>query len=560
LSVSLRRVLSALVGLTLLFALTAGPASASVESASSAGAIRFVKRTDPSFDRFTNAPTAAFSSWMRSKFWRSEVFTPYFDSKTSWYGQGWVYLDSYAVYNGSPLASQHPEWILKDPQGGKLFIPWGCGGGTCPQYAADIGNPAYRASWIANAKAAVAHGYKGIWVDDVNLDLRVGNANGQDVRPMDARTGQPMTDVAWRTYFATFMEELRAAVPSAEIVHNSIWYAVWGQRDNDPAVKRQIAAADYINLERGVNDGGLGGGNGEWSLNALLGFVDRVHAAGKGVVFDAFDDSPQGREYNLAAYLETSNGKDAVGLQQMTPDNWWSMYDADLGAACGPRVTWNGLLRRDFAGGTVLLNEPQAPTRTATLPHAMTDSSGASVTSVTLNATAGAVLRGSTNCTPVTPDQAPTTPATPAPAPAPATPPATVPAPTTPPATTTPKPSTPGTTTPGTGTKKKRPRVAIVKIALKGGGPPARSAKAHAARVAVASAGVSGKAMDAMRRSVVVSFARKVGGHFQRVRRMTDKLDGADYSVRATGLVAGRYRVTVACATASAQADFVVTA
>jgi hypothetical protein len=553
--VSLRRVLPALAALTLLFALTAGSASAAVESASSSGAIRFVKRTDPSFDRFMNAPTAAFSSWMRTKFWRSEVFTPYFDSKTSWYGQGWLYLDSYAVYNGSSLASQHPEWILKDTQGSKLFIPWGCGGGTCPQYAADIGNPAYRASWIANAKSAVARGYKGIWVDDVNLDLRVGNGNGQDVRPLDPRTGQPMTDVAWRTYFATFMEELRAAVPSAEIVHNSIWYAVWGQRDNDPAVKRQIAAADYINLERGVNDGGLGGGNGEWSLNALLGFVDRVHAAGKGVVFDAFDDSAQGREYNLAAYLETSNGKDGVGLQQMTPENWWSMYDADLGAACGPRVTWNGLLRRDFAGGTVLVNEPQAPTRTATLPHAMTDSSGTSVTAVTLKPSSGAVLRGSTNCTPVTPDPAPAVPTAPAPTTPPATAPA--PAPTTPPATTTPKPTT---TTPGNGARKKRPRIAIVKIALKGRGAPARSAKARAARTALASAGVSGQAIDATCRSVVVSFARKVGGRFQRVRRLTDKLDGTAYSVRATGLVAGQYRVTVACATASAHADFAVAA
>jgi hypothetical protein len=553
--VSLRRVLPALAAFALLLALTAGSASAAVESASTTGQIRFVKRTEPSFDRFTNAPTAAFSQWMGTKFWRSEVFTPYFDSRTSWYGQGWVYLDSYAIYNGSSQASQHPDWILKDSQGGKLFIPWGCGGGTCPQYAADIGNPAFRASWIANAKAAVARGYKGIWVDDVNLDLRVGNGNGQDVRPQDPRTGQPMTDVAWRTYFATFMEELRAAVPSTEIVHNSIWYAVWGQRDNDPAVKRQIAAADYINLERGVNDGGLTGGNGEWSLNALLGFVDRVHAAGKGVIYDAFDDSPQGREYNLASYLETSNGKDAVGLQSMTPDNWWSMYEADLGAACGPRVTWNGLLRRDYAGGTVLVNEPQAPTRTVALPHAMTDSSGNSVTSVTMKATSGAVLRGATNCTPVTPDPAPTAPATPAPntQPTPTMPQPTVPKPGTPSGT------TPGTTVPSNGTKR-RPRVAIVRIALKGRGTPVRSTKARAARSGAASAGVSGKAIDAPCRSVVVSFARKVGGSFQRVRRLTDKLDGADYSARATGLVAGKYRVTVSCATASARADFVVAA
>lgn len=389
-----------------LAAVFSGTPAAGADTPGSPGTVRFVKRTGPEFDRFTANPTADFPAWMRAKFWRSEVFTPYFDNKTGWYPNGWVYSDLYAIYTGSSLARQHPEWILKDGAGNNLYIPWGCSGGTCPQFAGDIGNPAYRAWWIAQAGASLAQGYKGLWVDDVNMEFNVGNGNGDNTTPIDPRTGQPMTYTAWRNYVATFCEEIRAAFPSAEILQNSIWYAVAGPRDSDPYVQRQIKSADYINIERGVNDDGLTGGTGEWSLNALLSYVDRIHALGKGVVLDGFDDSSQGREYSLASYFLISSGNDGVGLNTMTPENWWGGYDVDLGAPSGPRTTWNGLLRRDFANGMVLVNGPQSPTRTVQLGGTFYDTSNNAVTQVTLAARSGAVLRGTPTPLPAT---APTT-------------------------------------------------------------------------------------------------------------------------------------------------------
>jgi hypothetical protein len=355
-----------------------------IAAADSPGAVRFLKRTDSSFDRFTSVPTPQFKSWMNDKFWRAEVFTPYFDSRTSWYSNGLVYLDSYAIYRDSPRAKAHPDWILKDAAGNRLFIPWGCGGGTCPQYAGDITKPAFRQAFIAMAKTAMTRGYKGIWVDDVNLEFQVGDASGRHVDPIDSRTGRRMTAAAWRDAMATFMEELRAAVPQAELLHNSIWYAGEAARDRDPAVRRQIAASDYVNLERGVNDDGLTGGTGDWSLRALFGFVDRVHAAGKGVVLDGGDSTSVGREYNLAAYYLISTGRDAIGLGSMTPQSWWTQYDRDLGRPTGPRTETGGLWRRDFTNGTVLLNEPGAPARTVTVGDRK----------ITLRARSGAVVNG----------------------------------------------------------------------------------------------------------------------------------------------------------------------
>src|SRR5437016_3829731 len=157
---------------------------------SSAGTVRFQRRSDPTFDTYTNNPSLATQQWLQQHFSRMVVYTPYFDTRTSWFPNGYVYIDSYAIYTGSTLATQHPEWILKDANGKNLFIPWGCSNGTCPQYAADTSNPAYRQYWISQAAAIMARaGYKGIFCDDVNMEFRVSDGNSNFVDPIDPNTG-----------------------------------------------------------------------------------------------------------------------------------------------------------------------------------------------------------------------------------------------------------------------------------------------------------------------------------------------------------------------------------
>ncbi len=392
----------------------------------------------PADDKHVTGRDVAKQAWLNDKYWRTEVFAPFFNSMTSWYGQGWVYSDLYAIYTGSSLATQHPEWILRDGSGNKLFIPWGCSNGTCPQYAADITNPAFRADWIAKLKSTLAKGYKGAWIDDVNLELRVGNGHGQDVLPYSAALGRTMNAADWRKAMADFTEQVRREIPNHELLHNSIWYAGQGAgREKNADVQRQIASADYINLERGVTDGGLTGGNGEWSLRAVHNFADQVHAQGKGLIIDSYEGNDADREYSLANYLLINTGKDGVGDMSQGPDAWWKGWDADLGTASSGRYDWQGVIRRDFTGGIVLVNEPGAPNRTIALPKAMTTLDGRTVTQVTLSGKKGVVLRGEgvPAGTPGTP--APSTPTKPA-------------------------PSAPSTTAPGTapGTGGTKPRAA----------------------------------------------------------------------------------------------------
>ena len=253
----------------------------------SPGRACFVRRASPELDRFTNAPSRELKEWFRDHFTRMVVFTPYFDTRTSWYPNGLVYINLYAVPPDSELAAEHPDWILRGADGSRLYIPWGCSGGRCAQFAADITNPDFRSWWIDRARRVLSHHYRGMWIDDVNTQFRVSDGNGRDVTAINTQHGV-LTAESWRLQIAQFVEQIRNALPGAEIVHNSVWFAgPEHQRDADPAIHRQIMAADHINIERGIGtDTGLTGGNGEWSLEALFAYIDRVHQAGKGVTIE----------------------------------------------------------------------------------------------------------------------------------------------------------------------------------------------------------------------------------------------------------------------------------
>ena len=361
----------------------------------SAGRVQFMEKTSPSTDQYTNNPAPDQQQWFRDHWQRAIVYSSYWDSKNSWYPQAWAYQDAYAIYNPGTLANQHPEWILKDAAGNKLYIPWGCSGGTCPQYAADIGSPGWRQYFIDSCKSLIAKGYKGIHVDDVDMDINAGNGAGERVAPIDPRTGQPMTDSQWKEYFAGFMEQLRAALPGVEIAHNAIWFAGGGNHDGtDPFIQRQIRAADIINLERGFNDGGMTGGTGTWSVFAFMRYIDNVHSYGSHVVILCYATDTTSSEYNLAGYFLTNDGNDYVSTEGLgLPGQWWSAYDTDLGDATSGRYIWNGVWRRDFMRGIVLLNEPGGTTKTLSLGGTFTTTSGQPVSSVTLGASRGAVLK-----------------------------------------------------------------------------------------------------------------------------------------------------------------------
>src|SRR2546427_6693971 len=87
--------------------------------------------------------------------------------------------------------------------GASGMVPAGCGRErtlhplrllerNVPAVRGRSGEPRLPRTWIAEMADTLAMGYRGIFVDDVNMLLRVGDGAGRAVAPMDPRTGAEM--------------------------------------------------------------------------------------------------------------------------------------------------------------------------------------------------------------------------------------------------------------------------------------------------------------------------------------------------------------------------------
>lgn len=310
------------------------------------GRVRTVFKTGSDTDALLNSFGAAEWAWANEHWDRMYVYPPYSDRWLGKMPKAWAYQDSYAIYNPSQYATEHPDQILKDAAGAKLYIPWGQRpDGSYPQYAADPGNAAWRQAYSDRVKAAAARGY-GLYADDVNLD-RVAVTGA----PVDPRTGGAMLLANWQRYFAEMMRKVRADNPGVELVHNSLWWA------SGEWVAAQIKAADVFSLERGFLDGNYFKNPGQFEH--LFSFVDELHSWGVSAYHLAYATSEQDALFNLCCALLCSDGTDFISGPLMQPSNWLSAYDADLGAEVEPRTNIGTYVwRRKFDGATVTVDVP----------------------------------------------------------------------------------------------------------------------------------------------------------------------------------------------------------
>jgi len=331
--------------------------------AQEAGKVRFYVKANTSFDTWTRNPTPELTAWMRDHYFRMLAYSPYFDSRLVWFPNAWVYKDAYAIKPEWEVYTRRPDWILQSPTGEQLYIPYACGNGTCPQFAADFGNRDFQNWWIDEARELIAKGYLGLRIDDVNMDWRVSVGSGAHQTPIDPRTGKLMLLDDYQRYMAEFLSNVRQAFPTAEIVHNVIWSAT--DTDN-PWLREQILAADYQGFQRGVSDRGVVGGDGRYSFNKFLEFIDHTHELKRNIILDDDDRSNQtsvNRDYELAFYFLINDGGDLIGADgdrsRMQPDAFYPGYALNLGHARTERYPTNeGLLVREFEKGKVFVNPP----------------------------------------------------------------------------------------------------------------------------------------------------------------------------------------------------------
>jgi hypothetical protein len=348
-------------------------------------------------ERFVDSPSESEKAFMRSHYYQLRGYAPYHDRALPWGPPSTFYLDLYAIYrdydtvDGKQLLADHPDWVLRDHRGQRLYIPFACSGGSCPQYAADITNPAYRQWFIGRIKETMEAGYVGVYLDDVNMEMMVGNGQGDLVAPIDPNTGRPMTEADWRRYVTQFVEQIDREVEEP-IAHNS---GQWWISHDDPFYKREVDAADTIELERSFSQDGLDDGDGKFGFRTYLKHVDWLHSRGASFIAQPYDIDRALAEFELASYYLVSNGSDAIAVDyKADPGDWWSGWDTELGAAKGPRYAWQGLIRRDFENGFVIVNSPEASAKTVSFGRSFKRLDGSTVSSVTLSETRGAVLLG----------------------------------------------------------------------------------------------------------------------------------------------------------------------
>jgi len=319
-----------------------------------------------------NAGSPAEQGFLISRVWRMH-------GSTAWQSNTWARRSAYAL--DTATAAAHPDWVLMDRYSRPLYID------GLP--AADFANTDFQAWWIAQATAQAA-GLRGLYIDDVTMTRRTYLSWGSSATPRDPRTNATMTEANWQRYMADFMVAVRAAFPAAEIVHDVLWH----KGDAGADIARELSAASHLAIEKGFNDPLITGGAGTYGFRTLTAFVERRQAAGQGVILDAPTDTAAGITFGLANLLLLDTGALALGNDLWTaPGRFWPAYNVNLGAPSGPRTSWSGVSRRDFARGVVLVNEPGMTSRTLSLGAGFAGPDGTAVKDVTLDAGTGLLLR-----------------------------------------------------------------------------------------------------------------------------------------------------------------------
>ncbi len=366
-----------------------------------------------SFDRFLTDPSTSRQRWIRRHYFQLRGYSPFFERHAIPWGPPPTLFSQnlYAIYNPAEngLLDAHPDWVLRDLLGRPMFIPFECREGSCPQYAADVGNPQWRRHWIERARETFAagrrrddrgRGYAGIFIDDVNLELRASDGDGVETIPFDLRTLQPMSEQAWQEYLVEFLERVRSAFPRAQITHNSLWWL----DHSDTEVQREVAAADSIELERGFNDNGITPGDGRFGYQTFLAHIDWLHRQGKRILLGPYLETVEQASYELANYFLIRRGRDAISSSYRSDpptagkSNLWSGWKVNPGRPVGDREQLeSGLFRREFARGTAVVSPPGGPDATVTFRRPHTDLSGRTARRFELTSRSGDVYVRATN-------------------------------------------------------------------------------------------------------------------------------------------------------------------
>jgi hypothetical protein len=272
----------------------------------------------------------------------------------------------------------------------------------------DVGSAAYQAAWLAAVQdEATRNGWDGVFVDNAMAD------------PQWYLDGRTLAKYPSASAYAAATKSFLAAVGPSLQAKGLIFLP--NISDASPDVW-----ADWIHY----TSGGLkehwmkypeaGSWFADWGFNYMQQLLDATEKQGKifiGITSSTSNDTHSMR-YARASFLIGWNGGPGALVYQAGKgvDPWSDDWTADIGTPAGAeaKVGASGY-RRDYTGGTALVNTSDKAAQTFELGRSYLTPEGMPVTSISVDPRSGMVLRlppGVVDPAPTPPPAAPATPVT----------------------------------------------------------------------------------------------------------------------------------------------------
>lgn len=280
--------------------------------------------------------------------------------------------------------SADPSWFLRDTTGARVGSS-----GYPGAWMMDVGSASYQEAWLANVLADVrGHGWDGVLLDDVNESMTFHLGGRTLARyPTNANWYQAM-----RSFLARVGPGLTSqgvlAVPN---INFDCWEACW--RDYLQFVSG--AMREWWSKNGTGPTGHYTGTSWEWANS----FLRITQEAGKfllPVTYAPKSDTRSMRFARASFLLDWDGGSSSLIFEPTDPEaqNPYSAeWTLDIGRPLGSRYRVGVAWRRQFSGGTALVNPSSTRKQTVKLGAAYLMPGGARVSSVSLQPATGLVLR-----------------------------------------------------------------------------------------------------------------------------------------------------------------------
>jgi hypothetical protein len=273
--------------------------------------------------------------------------------------------------------------------------------GYANNYIGDVGNPAYQAAWTNNVSSFLsASGADGVFIDDVLADIAVLTGR--------AYPAKYPSQEAWMDAIVSFIDYVGPALKAKGfyVLVNADGYSPGnGASDTGaltarfwqrlgPAVSGLMqenwlqSPTDITHLR---SDGPQWDDN--WSgwrnLGSVAQSMDRDFV---GLTYGSSSNT-QAMRYAKASFLLDWNGGGSSFIYEVAgADPWASDWTKNIGTPGAAAYAVGAGWRRDYSGGTVLVNPSSSASQTFDLGDAYLAPDGSSVRSVILAPTSGIVL------------------------------------------------------------------------------------------------------------------------------------------------------------------------